>query len=758
MKNSKNFSSYDDLINYYGSVENIPSNVLAVVEDQGSQVLFSVSNNLSQSGEQYPEGGYNLDEEDREKLDYSYSTVQEIELSYASKDYVSDYVSQHGPDLTGYATESYVVGKIEDVVGVAPAALDTLKEIADSLNNDSDFAGTMTTALSNKADKSELNSYVKTSSLESMGYATQSYVADYVNTYGGNVDLTGYATESYVVNYVNTYGGGEDNVQADWNISDSSSDAYIKNKPDVSVGAGQNSVGIGNFSISELKGQYSVGAGNFTQTRNLGEVAFGKYNKSNKANDTFGNAGNTLFSVGNGDYIPRKNALEIMQNGDLYAYGIGNYDGKNYSSAYTLAYVINNQYVSKTELSAQSYALNDNVFIDIYANDRMNHWAATDYLSEAGILEYHRDNNQNPSSYWTIADLATKQYVISENINLYNEVTRLTDSLSDKILTNDYYTFNAGEGNNVDAINAALFETLSGGDPATEMYLYTSDYNWVNNQYAEDSDGNIILGEFEGIFEIDTDNKTARLENIPAGNYVILLQKNNPSGVKQGEFYLNYNGGSSIKVEYTDGNQLLDDKYFHPDHTSQVVFSWAGAESKYANFFFDKDVEYFEIKYVPGIKDNNNDVAAHYELDIKYKEYALFDEYLVQFYDSDGWRANGLTNIIVYNANNSEEGGLDTGTIVARSHWQELNDTAYEGSIGIGVVEYKDENENTQIVPAVIDTHWEVPESGTKSPNPVAPELKQTYKELVTKEYVDSLVGSAAALAETIVGDNSNNN
>ena len=48
--------------------------------------------------------------------------------------------------------DAEVDARIDAVLGAAPAALDTLAEIADSLNNDPDFAGTITTALANKAD------------------------------------------------------------------------------------------------------------------------------------------------------------------------------------------------------------------------------------------------------------------------------------------------------------------------------------------------------------------------------------------------------------------------------------------------------------------------------------------------------------------------------------------------------------------------------------------------------------------------------
>lgn len=51
-------------------------------------------------------------------------------------------------------SKSEVTKKIQDVIGAAPAALDTLQEIAKSLNNDSDFAGTITNELSKKVNKS----------------------------------------------------------------------------------------------------------------------------------------------------------------------------------------------------------------------------------------------------------------------------------------------------------------------------------------------------------------------------------------------------------------------------------------------------------------------------------------------------------------------------------------------------------------------------------------------------------------------------
>ena len=55
-------------------------------------------------------------------------------------------------DLSGYATESYVGTAIDNLVDGAPGLLDTLNEIAAAINDDANYATTMTTALSNKQD------------------------------------------------------------------------------------------------------------------------------------------------------------------------------------------------------------------------------------------------------------------------------------------------------------------------------------------------------------------------------------------------------------------------------------------------------------------------------------------------------------------------------------------------------------------------------------------------------------------------------
>ena len=118
---------------------------------------------------------------------------------------------------------------------------------------------------------------------------------------------------------------------------------------------------IGHNSHAEGGGSYSIGKeshteGEITFALNDYEHAQGIFNKSTKTSSTFGNAGNTIHSVGIGTSVARKNAEEIMQNGDMYLIGVGNYNGTNFSEAQTVQQVING--INDIEEVA-SAALND---------------------------------------------------------------------------------------------------------------------------------------------------------------------------------------------------------------------------------------------------------------------------------------------------------------------------------------------------------------------------------------------------------------
>lgn len=78
--------------------------------------------------------------------------------------------------------------------------------------------------------------------------------------------------------------------------------------------AASHAEGIRNEINKDAYASHAEGIKNTTQNR--AEHASGQYNKSNKATDTFGDKGNTLFSVGCGTSdADRKNAFEVMQDG-----------------------------------------------------------------------------------------------------------------------------------------------------------------------------------------------------------------------------------------------------------------------------------------------------------------------------------------------------------------------------------------------------------------------------------------------------------
>ena len=101
--------------------------------------------------------------------------------------YVADAISSISPSGE-YATEAYVVARINEVIDGAPAALDTLNELAAAINDDANFAGTITAALSTKANANEV--YTKTE-IQNMGYIS-SIPAEYITD--SELSACGYIT------------------------------------------------------------------------------------------------------------------------------------------------------------------------------------------------------------------------------------------------------------------------------------------------------------------------------------------------------------------------------------------------------------------------------------------------------------------------------------------------------------------------------------------------------------------------------------
>jgi len=110
---------------------------------------------------------------------------------------------------------------------------------------------------------------------------------------------------------------------------------------------------------SSANGDYSLASGISVVTENINESSFGRYNKSNTSNSQYGNKNNTTFSIGIGSSEIRKNAFEIMENGNAYLINVGNYNGSNISSATTLQDVINRHLQSGVEVNTGNHVINN---------------------------------------------------------------------------------------------------------------------------------------------------------------------------------------------------------------------------------------------------------------------------------------------------------------------------------------------------------------------------------------------------------------
>jgi len=137
---------------------------------------------------------------------------EDINMSnYYTKDQVDDEIDGAITELnlSSYAPISYVDTRVASLVNTAPSTLDTLKELADALGNDADFANTVATQLGNKADKS--TTYTKTQVDTAITNASNTINANFANYYNKsetisqiNDTLTDYYNKTAVDNKLAT--------------------------------------------------------------------------------------------------------------------------------------------------------------------------------------------------------------------------------------------------------------------------------------------------------------------------------------------------------------------------------------------------------------------------------------------------------------------------------------------------------------------------------------------------------------------------
>ena len=154
--------------------------------------------------------------------------------------------------------------------------------------------------------------------LESLDVTNNTTIGGTLQVWGGAVIKGGLT----VKNDIEVEGLGDDNFE--------STDSLLHNS--IIVAGFAEGSGVMKGAENSAGGNNSLAVGVGCETTNEGEYASGKYNQSNN---------NTIHSIGIGtSEHDRKNAIEVMQNGNVYINGIGEYNGTNPSKSKDLATIL----------------------------------------------------------------------------------------------------------------------------------------------------------------------------------------------------------------------------------------------------------------------------------------------------------------------------------------------------------------------------------------------------------------------------------
>ena len=115
----------------------------------------------------------------------------------ALDNYLATYVTNNS-----LATQTYVSTAISNLIDAAPTSLDTLNELAAALNDDSNFAATVTTALGTKLNTSDFTSTANTW----LGTKSTSNLSEGSNQYFTTARARSSLSGSTIISYNTTTG------------------------------------------------------------------------------------------------------------------------------------------------------------------------------------------------------------------------------------------------------------------------------------------------------------------------------------------------------------------------------------------------------------------------------------------------------------------------------------------------------------------------------------------------------------------------
>lgn len=199
---------------------------------------------------------------------------------------------------------------------------------------------------------------------------------------------------------------------------------YSHSEGETTIANGRASHSDGQYTNANGKASHTEGS--YVNAENDYESSQGRYNVSNKANTTWGDSGNTLFSVGNGTANnARHNAFEIRQNGDIYI-------------------SLNGQDVKLQDQlggGGSSYSAGDGIDITNDVISVTGKVSTSDFNTYSGNVDTALSGKANSEDVYTKSET-------SGATQIANALRRKVDSINDAVLDNGILrlTWNGGLG------------------------------------------------------------------------------------------------------------------------------------------------------------------------------------------------------------------------------------------------------------------------------------------------------------------------
>lgn len=225
-------------------------------------------------------------------------------------------------------TDNYSIAQqISEAIGTMPIPFQSLRtvalEIYSSLGGEPSEFDSIYQILLETLTLSNIG-YTYNDTLKSFTAGTLAISSGY-GSFATNNENTASGTNAFAEGYKTTASGNQSHSEGNQTVA-SASQSHAEGWGCQAINNGAHAEG----DETVAQGKYSHAEGESTIAQNDFEHSEGHFNNSHKYLNTYGHQGNTAHSVGIGsNNINRKNAFEIMQNGDIYMYGIGGYDGTN---------------------------------------------------------------------------------------------------------------------------------------------------------------------------------------------------------------------------------------------------------------------------------------------------------------------------------------------------------------------------------------------------------------------------------------------